>query len=81
MFHYAVKLLVILIGILLIYIGTLKRAQRKSRAVIQSAATELGKVETYFNHKKEVLGKLMPAKPEVTPNIESSATEPGIPKS
>ena len=62
-FHIAVKALVVLIGILLILMGMMKRQQRIQRSMLQKSGAELRKVEQYFLRKKEELVKLTQAAP------------------
>mgnify|MGYP001004971226 CR=1 FL=1 len=57
-FHYAVKALVLLIGILFIILGLKKRVIRNNKTILHSAATELKKVSQYFSDKVETLSKL-----------------------
>lgn len=71
-FHVAVKALVVLIGILLILIGMMKRQQRIQRSMLQKSGAELRKVEQYFLRKKEELVKLTQAAPAAG-NTGSSA--------
>ncbi len=75
-FHIGVKALVVIIGILLIVIGMMKRQHRLQRSLLQQSASELKMIEHYFVHKKETLEKLSPAASATLPaNSDSPAVE------
>lgn len=64
-FHIAVKALVVLIGILLILMGMMKRQQRIQRSMLQRSGAQLRRVEQYFLRKKDELTKLSRSSPGV----------------
>jgi len=71
-FHIGVKALVVLIGILLIVIGLMKRQHRIQRSLLQQSASELKSIEHYFELKKETLEKLGTKAPEASAEVPSA---------
>lgn len=65
-FHFAVKGLVLLIGILFIVLGLKKRVIRNNKTILHGAATELKKAHQYFSDKVDVLSKLSAAPKDIT---------------
>lgn len=57
-FHFAVKALVALAGILFLMLGMKQRSVRRRSILLHSAGAELKKVETYLNDKIMLLDKL-----------------------
>jgi len=52
-FTISIRILVVLIGLLLIYIGTMLRSRGKRKSLLQEAAKELKHVENYLNGVKD----------------------------
>lgn len=78
-FHIGVKALVIIIGILLIVIGMMKRQHRIQRSLLQQSASELKGIEQYFANKKAVLEKLGTQTSSSAPDTTGNAATEGEP--